>query len=391
MSHPPEPDQPSRGAAGEGAHVIDADGTRRLDFVLGHGAHILGHRPAQVGEALRLQAERGSAPELVAGLEEELARRIRAALPGVEMVRFVSSETESQLMAILIARSVTGRPLVVTCAEVLHGREVPPTAGVQGASAGVVGVAYNSAEAAAEMFDRHPGEIAALVVNPVGTGTGCVPPVPGYLQELRRITHEHGTLLIVDEVVTGFRVAYGGAQTLYGVDADLTCLGRVIGGGFPLGACGGRRGLLERVATIDSLKGVGDLSGSPRAMAAGIAVLDELGGGDAYARMEALGSRLADGLLTAAVAASVPCAVNRVGSILTVYPGVERVDDGESARRADPERFARLHRAWSDAGVIWPRSQFESAFLSTAHEVADIDRAVSAFAGALRARASGPA
>jgi glutamate-1-semialdehyde 2,1-aminomutase len=230
---------------------------------------------------------------------------------------------------------------------------------------------------------------------------------------LRRITREHGALLVFDEAATGFRVAYGGAQTLLGVEPDLTCLGRVIGGGLPLAAWGGRRRLLERAAAIGAgtggqVPGTGGRTGGAGthgagtrgaralpemapAMAAGIAVLDALREGGTYARLETLGSRLGDGLRTAAVAASVPCAVNRVGSMLTVFPGVERVDDAEGAGRCDLRGFTRLHRTWSDAGVIWPDSPFEAAFLSTAHQVADVDRAVSAFAGALRTRNAEPA
>jgi glutamate-1-semialdehyde 2,1-aminomutase len=220
-------------------------------------------------------------------------------------------------------------------------------------------------------------------VEPVAGNMGCVPPQQGYLGELRRLTREHGALLIFDEVMTGFRVAYGGAQGLFGVRPDLTCLGKVIGGGLPVGAYAGSRALMERVAPLGPVYQAGTLSGSPLAMAAGVAVLDALHGGDAYARLEAMSGRLSDGLHSAAVAASVPCAVNRVGSMLTVFVGVERVDDYADARRSDLAAFARVHRAWRAAGVIWPPSQFEAAFLSTAHAAADVDRAVSAFAGAL--------
>ena len=242
----------------------------------------------------------------------------------------------------------------------------------------------NSADAVAEAFAVHHERIAAVIVEPVAGNMGCVAPVPGFLQELRRITRERGALLIFDEVMTGFRVAYGGAQLLYGIEPDLTCLGKVIGGGLPVGAYGGARGLMEQVAPLGPVYQAGTLSGNPLAMAAGIAVLDRLRSGDAYTRLETLGGRLGDGLRTAAVAASVPCAVNRVGSMLTVFLGVQRVDDYEDARRSDLEAFARVHRAWRDAGVLWPPSQFEAAFLSTAHQAPDIDRAVSAFAGAIR-------
>jgi glutamate-1-semialdehyde 2,1-aminomutase len=387
-------------ASAEGAHLLDADGGRYVDFVLAYGPHILGHNPPEVVEALRRQLDRGVAYGHTAGLEVELAERVCAALPSVEMVRFVNSGTEATMSALRLARAATGRDLVVKFAGGYHGHadallaaagsgvatlSLPGSAGVpQGAVADTLVLPYNSADAIAEIFALHGERIAAVIVEPVAGNMGCVPPVAGFLQELRRVTRERGALLIFDEVMTGFRVAYGGAQSLYGVEPDLTCLGKVIGGGLPVGAYGGARRLMEQVAPLGPVYQAGTLSGNPLAMAAGIAVLDRLRTGDAYARLEALGGRLGDGLRTAAVAASVPCAVNRVGSMFTVFLGVERVDDCEDARRSDLEAFARVHRAWRDAGVLWPPSQFEAAFLSTAHQATDIDRAISAFAGAIR-------
>lgn len=387
-------------ASAEGAHLLDADGGRYVDFVLAYGPHILGHNPPEVVEALHRQLDRGVAYGHTAGLEVELAERVCAALPSVEMVRFVNSGTEATMSALRLARAATGRDLVVKFAGGYHGHadallaaagsgvatlSLPGSAGVpQGAVADTLVLPYNSAGAVAEAFALHGERIAAIIVEPVAGNMGCVPPVAGFLQELRRVTREWGALLVFDEVMTGFRVAYGGAQLLCGVEPDLTCLGKVIGGGLPVGAYGGARGLMEQVAPLGPVYQAGTLSGNPLAMAAGIAVLDRLRSGDTYTRLEALGGRLGDGLRTAAVAASVPCAVNRVGSMLTVFLGVERVDDYDDARRSDLEAFARVHRAWRDAGVLWPPSQFEAAFLSTAHEATDIDRAISAFAGAIR-------
>ncbi len=373
MSEPPEPEGTGAPPAGRGAHLVDADGTRHLDFVLGGGAAILGHDPAEVAAALHALPEGGVSPEDAAGLRHGLGRRIRRAFPGADVVEFFDGETGALEAAAGIARAVTGRPLIVGVAGAHHLRGI--------AAELDLGVPYNSVEAAAEIFARRGGEIAAVAVEPVATATGCIAPAPGYLQSLRRITREHGALLIFDELVTGFRVADGGAQGLLGVTADLTCLGGVIGGGLPLGACAGSRDLMRRGS------GSGGVGGDPRALTAGIAVLDRLAEGSVYARLEALGSRLDDGLRTASVAASFPCAVNRVGGMLTVFPGVERVDDADGARHADLDHFARLRRAWSHAGILWPASPFEPAFLSTAHQVADVDRAVSAFAGALRTRA----
>ena len=392
--------EPPMIASAEGAHLLDADGGRYVDFVLAYGPHILGHNPPEVVDALRRQLDRGVAYGHTAGLEVELAERICAALPSVEMVRFVNSGTEATMSALRLARAATGRDLVVKFAGGYHGHAdallaaagsgvatlaLPGSAGVpRGAVADTLVLPYNSAGAVAEAFVVHGERIAAVIVEPVAGNMGCVAPVPGFLQELRRVTRESGALLVFDEVMTGFRVAYGGAQLLYGVEPDLTCLGKVIGGGLPVGAYGGARALMEQVAPLGPVYQPGTLSGNPLAMAAGIAVLDRLRTGDAYTRLEALGGRLGDGLRTAAVAASVPCAVNRVGSMLTVFLGVELVDSYADARRSDLGGFARVHRAWRDAGVLWPPSQFEAAFLSTAHEVADIDRAVSAFAGAIR-------
>jgi len=387
-------------ASAEGAHLLDADGGRYVDFVLAYGPHILGHNPPEVVEALHRQLDRGVAYGHTAGLEIELAERVCAALPSVEMVRFVNSGTEATMSALRLARAATGRDLVVKFAGGYHGHadallaaagsgvatlSLPGSAGVpQGAVADTVVLPYNSADAVAEAFALHGERIAAVIVEPVAGNMGCVAPVPGFLEHLRRVTRERGALLVFDEVMTGFRVAYGGAQLLYGVEPDLTCLGKVIGGGLPVGAYGGARGLMEQVAPLGPVYQAGTLSGNPLAMAAGIAVLDRLRTGDAYTRLETLGGRLGDGLRTAAVAASVPCAVNRVGSMFTVFLGVERVDDYDDARRSDLAAFARVHRAWRDAGVLWPPSQFEAAFLSTAHEATDIDRAISAFAGAIR-------
>jgi glutamate-1-semialdehyde 2,1-aminomutase len=386
-------------ASAAGAYLTDVEGARHVDFVLAYGPHILGHSAPAVLEAMRGQLERGVAYGHTSQPEVELAERICAALPGVEMVRFVNSGTEAAMSAIRLARAASGRDLVVKFAGAYHGHAdallaeagsgvatlaLPGSAGVPaGAVADTLVLPYNAVEAVAEAFVTHPGRIAAVIVEPVAGNMGCVPPRPGYLEALRRITKEAGALLIFDEVMTGFRVAYGGAQGLYGVRPDLTCLGKVIGGGLPVGAYAGPRDLMEQVAPSGPVYQAGTLSGNPLAMAAGAAVLDALRDGEAYARLEALSGRLGDGLRSAAVAASVPCAVNRVGSMLTAFIGVERVDDYDEARRSDLPGFARIHRAWRGAGVVWPPSQFETAFVSAAHTPADIDRAVSAFAGAL--------
>ncbi len=225
-----------------------------------------------------------------------------------------------------------------------------------------------------------------MIVEPVAGNMGCVPPRPGYLAALRDITAKHGALLVFDEVMTGFRVAYGGAQQLYGVTPDLSCLGKVIGGGLPVGAYGGRRDLMEQVAPAGPVYQAGTLSGNPLAMAAGCAALDALRDGAAYRRLEQLGARMEEGLRAAADEAGVACAVNRVGSMLTPFLGTERVECFDDARAADTRRFAELHAAWLDGGVLWPPSQFEAAFLSTAHSDDDVDRVVDVAARTLSGR-----
>ena len=385
---------------GEGAYLDDEDGNRYLDMVLAYGPHILGHQHPAVVEALSRQLALGTAFGGTTALEVELADRVHNAMPAVEMVRFVNSGTEATMSALRLARACTGRDRIVKCSGAYHGHAdmllvdagsgvatlgIPGSPGVpRAAVADTLTVPYNDVDAVRALFDAQGEQIAALIVEPVAGNMGCVPPLPGYLQALREITAAHGALLVFDEVMTGFRVAYGGAQSLYDVRPDLTCLGKVIGGGLPVGAYGGRAELMERVAPSGPVYQAGTLSGNPLAMAAGCATLDVLRDGAAYVELERLGARLGAGLAAAAEEAGVACAVNRAGSMLTPFLGVEAVRDYEGARRADTVRFAAMHRAWLDGGVFWPPSQFEAAFLSTAHTDADVDRVVAVFAAALR-------
>jgi len=391
-------------AGGAGAFVDDVDGNRYVDYVLGYGPHILGHAPPPVVEAVRAQAIRGTAFGAPNELEVELAERIVAAVDSLELVRFVNSGTEATMSAIRLARAATGRDRIVKCAGGYHGHAdsllaqsgsglatfgIPASPGVPAAAvADTLVIPYNDSEAVAAAFRDGGDRIAAVIVEPVAGNMGCVVPLPGYLQSLRDVTTASGSLLILDEVMTGFRVGYGGAQGLYGITPDLTCLGKVIGGGLPVGAYGGRRELMSMVAPLGPVYQAGTLSGNPLAMAAGCAVLDALKSGDAYHRLEQLGERLGDGLATAAAAAGVPCAINRVGSMLTPFLDVEEVHDFAGAGRASMSLFAHLHRRWLDAGISWPPSQFEAGFLSTAHTEEDVDRTVHAFADALRTRAA---
>jgi glutamate-1-semialdehyde 2,1-aminomutase len=386
-------------ASAQGARVRDEDGNDYVDFILAYGPHILGHNDARIVEALREQLERGVAFGSPTRLEVELARRVVEAVPAIDMVRFVNSGTEATMSALRLARAATERDLVVKFAGGYHGHAdlllseagsgvatlgIPGSPGVPTAvAADTLTLPYNDLHSVAAAFAGHAEAIAAVIVEPVAGNMGCVPPAAGFVEGLRELCTRDGTLLVFDEVMTGFRLAYGGAQSLLGVTPDLTCLGKVIGGGLPVGAYGGLADLMGRVAPSGPVYQAGTLSGNPLAMAAGIAVLDALRDGDAYARLERLGARLASGLSAAAEAAGVACAVNRAGSMLTPFLGVSEVRDYEGARRADRDLFARVHGAWLDAGVLWPPSQFEAAFLSTAHTDADVDRAVEIFAAAL--------
>ena len=384
---------------GDGAHVIDEDGNRYIDMVLAYGPHILGHGHPAVRAALSAQLEQGTALGGPTALEVELAQRVVDAVPSMEMVRFVNSGTEATMSALRLARAATGRDVIVKCAGGYHGHAdalladagsgmatlgIPSSPGVPAAAAADTAVVgYNDIAAMEALFAGNGERIAAVIVEPVAGNMGCVPPAAGYLDALRALTIAHGALLVFDEVITGFRVARGGAQQLFGVHPDLTCLGKVIGGGLPVGAYGGRADLMSLVAQVGPVYQAGTLSGNPLAMAAGCAVLDSLDGA-AYAQLERLGARLGAGLAAAAESAGVPCAVNRVGSMLTPFLGVEVVADYDAARHADRERFAAAHRAWLQGGVFWPPSQFESAFLITAHGDAEVDRVVEVFAHALR-------
>jgi glutamate-1-semialdehyde 2,1-aminomutase len=394
------PGVPPHIIAGEGAHVVDADGNDFIDYVLAYGPHILGHQPPQVMAAIRAQLERGVAYGHTVELEVDLAERIVDAVESVEMVRFVTSGTEAAMSAVRLARAATGRDRIVKFAGGYHGHAdallaesgsgvatlgIPGSPGVPAAAvAGTVVLPYNDLEAVIGLFEREGDQIAAVIVEPVAGNMGCVPPRPGFLDGLRDNTSKWGALLVFDEVMTGFRVAYGGAQARYGVRPDLSLFGKVIGGGLPVGAYGGRRDLMEQIAPSGPVYQAGTLSGSPPAMAAGIAALDVLRENPGlYERLERLGDRLETGFADAAAAAGAVCTVGRVGSMVTPFIGIETARSFDDVKRADRERFGRLHAAWLDAGILWPPSQFETAFLSTTHSDEDVDRTVESFARTL--------
>jgi glutamate-1-semialdehyde 2,1-aminomutase len=385
---------------GSGAHVYDTDGNRYLDYILGFGPHILGHGPPQILAAIGAQLERGVAFGVTTALEVELAERVVSAMPSIEMVRFVNSGTEACMSALRLARAATGRDVIVKFAGGYHGHAdallasagsgvaalgVPGSPGVpEGAVRDTWVAPYNDAGALVHLFSREGERVAAVIVEPVAGNMGCVPPLPGFLEAVRKVTAEHGAILIFDEVITGFRLGWGGGQARYGVRPDLTCLGKVIGGGLPVGAYGGRRELMERVAPRGPVYQAGTLSGNPLTMAAGCAALEVLHDGGAYSRLDEVGKQLGDGMRASAADASFACAVNQVGSMVTPFLGVDEVHDFAGASSGDSGLFAEVHRVWRDARILWPPSQFESGFLSTAHSSQEVTRTVEAFATAVR-------
>ncbi len=384
---------------GAGARIWDVDGREYVDFLGSWGPLILGHAPKSVVEAITAAAARGTSYGAPTPLEVEMAEAITAAYPSVELVRLVSSGTEAAMSAIRVARGATGRPLLLKFDGCYHGHadsllvkagsggatfSIPDSAGVPAPLAGLTLTApFNDLEAVRAVFRERGTEIAAVIVEPVAGNMGVVPPAPGFLAGLRAITREHGALLIFDEVITGFRVTYGGAQELYGVRPDLTCLGKIIGGGMPVGAYGGSRAVMSHVAPLGSVYQAGTLSGNPLAVAAGLATLRVLADRSAYATLEARGAQLELGLRHAAQAAGVPLTVNRVGSMLTAFFCDGPVTDYASAKRSDTKRYARYFHAMRERGVFLAPSQFEAAFVSLAHTEADVELAARAAAEAL--------
>ena len=388
---------------GEGPRVWDVDGREYLDFVASWGPLILGHAPPAVVEAVALAAARGTSYGAPTPQELELAAMITAAYPSMEMVRLVSSGTEAAMSAIRLARGATGRDVLVKFDGCYHGHAdsllvkagsggatfgIPDSRGVPAALAGLtLTLPFNDLAAVRELFRARGREIAALIVEPVAGNMGVVPPAPGFLAGLREITAAHGALLVFDEVITGFRVAHGGAQELYGVRPDLTCLGKIIGGGLPVGAYGGPRAIMEHVAPLGGVYQAGTLSGNPLAVAAGITTLRALEDRKVYGRLDALGARLERGLVEAAEKAGLPLTVNRVGSMLTAFFCAGPVRDYAGARAADTARYARFFHAMLERGVALAPSQFEAAFVSLAHSDEDVDLAAHAAAEAMVAAA----
>lgn len=378
----------------QGAYLYDVDGNRYIDYVGSWGPMILGHRHPKVIEALESALARGTSFGAPTEAENELCALIREAMPSIEKVRLVNSGTEATMSAIRLARAFTGRDLVVKFAGCYHGHvdSLLVAAGSSAATLGVpnspgvtAGIAhdtlvlkYNDPEGLERAFRVHGKRIAAVIVEPVAGNMGCVEPSPNFRTALRALTTEYGALLIFDEIITGFRVAYGGAQAIFGIRPDLTTLGKIIGGGLPVGAYGGRADIMDHVLPAGKVFQAGTLSGNPLATAAGIATLKVLRDTNPYEQLHRLATRLAVGLEDAARAAAVPVALGRFNSMMTLFFAREAVTDWDSASRCDTRRYARYFWGLLERGVYMPCSQFEAFFISAAHSEDDIETTLAA-------------
>jgi len=378
----------------KGSKIYDLDGNAYIDYVLSWGPMILGHAPARVINAIKKAAEKGTSFGAPTRLEIDLARRVLAAYPSMDRVRMVNSGTEATMSAIRAARGFTGRDRVVKFEGCYHGHAdgllvragsgamtlgVPDSPGVpKGYARNTITLPYNDVKAFRSLMRAEGKRIACVIVEPVAGNMGCVLPQPGFLETLRKETRRHGAVLIFDEVMTGFRVAFGGAQQRYGIEPDLTCLGKVIGGGMPVGAYGGRAEIMTKIAPEGPIYQAGTLSGNPIAMTAGIETLKVLARGESYRKLEATGRALEKGLRDAARRAKLPTRFYRAGTMFCTYFTEHEVVDYATAAKADTARFARFFRGMLDRGVNIAPSQFEAGFISLAHTPRDVEKTVRA-------------
>lgn len=385
---------------GKGAQVWDADNNAYLDYVCSWGALILGHAHPVIAEAIADQARRGTSFGITTELEVALAEEINRAVPSMEKMRFVSSGTEATMSAARLARGFTGRDLLLKFEGCYHGHAdsflseagsglatlgIAASAGVPQAMAALtVNVPYNDIDAVEKAFETHRGKIAAVIVEPVAANMGVVPPAPDFLDSLRDVTRREGALLIFDEVITGFRLAYGGAQAHYRITPDLTTLGKIIGGGLPVAAYGGRREVMDRLAPLGDVYQAGTLSGNPLAMRAGIETLKLLRAQSFYAQLDGRAARLVASLRRELTMSGVEGRVQAVGSLLTLFFSPAAISNYADAKRSDAKRFAAFFRGMLDRGVMLPPSQFEALFVSAAHTEAEIDATIAAAGESLR-------
>src|SRR3954452_5555096 len=376
-----------------GSSIVDVDGNTYIDYVMSWGPLIHGHAPRGLIKVLAAAAKDGTSFGAPSPLEVELGERVRALMPSLERVRFVSSGTEAAISAVRVARAATGRDRIVKFEGCYHGHGdaflvkagsgaltlgTPTSPGVtRGTSADTLVAAYNNLDSVRKVFDANRDRIAAVIVEPIAGNMGLVPPADGFLNGLRELTRAAGSVLIFDEVISGFRAAVGGAQALTGVRPDLTCLGKIIGGGLPVGAYGGRADLMELVSPAGPVYQAGTLSGNPLAMTAGLWCLDRLTP-KLYKSLAALGARLATGLADAARDAGVPLQVNAFGSLVTPFFTDRPVRDFASATSANTEQYARFFRGMLERGIYPPPSHFEAWFLSAAHTARDVDKTIAA-------------
>ena len=387
-------------ASASGARVTDVDGNTYIDYVGTWGPAILGHAALPIVRAIQSTAERGTSFGIPHAQEVTMAQRVKSLVPSVEKVRFCNSGTEATMSAIRLARGFTGRDLIVKFDGCYHGHSdgllvkagsgaltlgYPDSAGVPAEVARqTLVLPFNDPEALRRVFELHDGQLAAVILELVPANAGLYLPKPGYLELLRQLTRDHGSVLIADEVMTGFRLGPAGAQGVFGLTPDLSCFGKIIGGGLPVGAFGGRAEIMDQLAPLGPVYQAGTLSGNPLAMAAGLAALDALQSSDAWNRLEAVGSELEQGMVAVAKATQIPMQFQRIGSMFCGYFTEEPVWNLADAMRSDRTRFARFFHGMLDRGVYLAPSQFEAGFISTAHTSAEIEATIRAAEAVLK-------
>jgi glutamate-1-semialdehyde 2,1-aminomutase len=383
----------------KGSKVYDADGGVYIDYVSSWGPMILGHAHPQVRKAMSQALSKGWSYGAATELEVRLAQKVSAAIPSMELVRMVSSGTEAAMSALRVARGFTGRDKIIKFEGCYHGHAdsflvkagsgaitfgIPDSAGVpESLAANTLVAPYNDLEAVQALFNQNPAQIACVVVEPIAGNMGIVLPREGFLKGLEEACRNNGSLLIFDEVITGFRLAYGGVQKIFGITPDLTCLGKIIGGGMPVGAYGGRREVMEKIAPLGPIYQAGTLSGNPLAMTCGLETLDMLRQKDVYKKLDRLARELCQGLEDLARQKGIPARINRSGSMFTLFFTGDEVFDYSSAKKADAGKYAKYFQGMLSGGIWLPPSQFEACFVSLAHTARDIERTLEAAASAL--------